>query len=181
MKNLVIILSIVFFSLNVYAEEKTSKDVNAPVKMGTFGDWHLLCEKLQESVDSKKSKSANRVCYLQQVINSSAGGDNSTTAAIYRFYYNDKKFNISFILPLGIDLLSGSAVIADKKLLCEGKFIRCTAAGCISFAETDKNSISSILNSKEVYATYASLQKQYTLPFSTKGLSGGLEKLSKLR
>lgn len=183
MRNLVIILSIVFFSLNVYAKEETSKDINAPVKMGAFGDWYLLCEKVQEPVDSKKSKSANRVCYLQQVINSSADGDknNSTTAAIYRFYYNDKKFNISFILPLGIDLLSGSAVIADKKLLCEGKFIRCTAAGCISFAEADKNSISSILNSKEVYATYALLQKQYTLPFSTKGLSGGLEKLSKLR
>lgn len=185
MKHLIILCSIIFFSLNSYAKGKPSKTVsdNTPTSIGTFGDWNLFCEKVQGPADPKKSKSANssKVCYLQQVINSSDDGDKnkSTTAAIYRFYYNDKKFNISLILPLGVDLLSGTAVIADKKLLCEGKFIRCMATGCISSSESNKDSISTILKSKEAHVTYAVFQKQYTMPFSPKGLKDGLEKLSK--
>ncbi|MDX1924338.1 MAG: invasion associated locus B family protein [Rickettsiaceae bacterium] len=128
-----------------------------------FGDWKVVCSK---SKDGKKNK-----CVAEQGLTTKKD-DKDVLVASYRLEMNDKReMKLIEILPLGAYLESGTAIVADGRMVSPGKFISCLGDGCIALAEMTEGDLEILLSSKNTaIGVLSSEGAQNNLPFSTNGL-----------
>ncbi|WP_425363993.1 invasion associated locus B family protein [Candidatus Tisiphia endosymbiont of Hybos culiciformis] len=148
--------------------------VDAAVKEGrTFSDWVVKCT---TSADKK------RVCFLQQVINSTKD-DKQQMLAMYQVGYfgsgKERSLKMIQIIPTDVSVVPGTSIISSKKLAAPGKYINCTKDSCQAIADISDNDLKTILSSdgNPVVGFMNSAGQQVNLPFSTKGLEEGLKAL----
>lgn len=142
--------------------------VEAAVKDGQkFDDWSVACTK-----DGKK-----QTCFLSQVLSSK--DDPQQRIAEFRVgYFGDKVLKMIQILPFGVNLQSGTSIIAGEKLIAPGKFTTCQQFGCIAVTDLSQESIDLILSSATNYVGMISAEgKQMNIVMSNKGLKEGIEAL----
>lgn len=146
-----------------------SNIVKASVKEGKkFGDWTVSCLK----DNNKKPR-----CFLVQQVTITKDDKMQSVAAYQIGYFGkDKKLSMTQILPLGPNLLLGTAIISSDQLIAPGKFTTCTAEGCYALAEISNQDLDNILSaSNRLLVGFISAEgKQINLPISINGLKEGL-------
>lgn len=149
---------------NIFASANTQKEEKK------FGDWKVICSK---NKDGKKEK-----CYAENIVTTKKD-DKEVIIATYKIETNtNKDFKLIQILPLGTNLQSGTAVIADSRMVAPGKFVYCLNEGCIALAEMQKADLDIILASNSAAVGILSAEGgQANIPFSSTGLKDAIEEL----
>jgi invasion protein IalB len=146
--------------------------VQAALKEGQkFDDWTVTCTK-----DEKKKQT----CLLTQQIPVTTKDDKTQIIAVYQIGYfgKDKTLKMIQIVPLGINLQTGTSIISGDKLIAPGKFVVCTAMGCQALADISDDDLNIILsNTQNFLGLMGSDGKQANISISNKGLKEGLEAL----
>jgi len=135
-----------------------------------FGDWKVSCV---------KNENKNNLCFLTQQATTTKD-DKLQILAVYQVGYFGKDNVLKFIqiVPLGVNLQSGTSIISGEKLLAPSKFTICTAAGCEAIGIITNDDFQTIIsNNNNFLAMMGSDNKQINLPISSKGLKEGLEAL----
>jgi invasion protein IalB len=144
----------------------------AAVKEGArFEDWVVVCEKNE----ANKDKNSN-LCYLSQ----SLSKDDKKIAEFKVGYFGpEKKLQMLQVLPLGVNVAAGSAIVVDKEVIAPGKFVACYNYGCLAIADLKEADLKKLYSPSDSYIGIfiAEANKQVNLKFSTKGLKKGIEAL----
>lgn len=161
-----------------------SNDANTAAA-NTFRDWVKSCV---------KDGSGTEVCYLSQKVmaqkndakkdekgkkaDDKKAAAQMDTIAVYQIGYigAEKKLRMVQILPLGVNLPSGTSIVSNKKLMAPGKYSVCINTGCQAIAEISETEIAEILASSDNRVAFMNAEgKQIDLPISVNGLKEGLE------
>ena len=141
----------------------------AGVKEGQkFEDWTVNCFK-----DDKDKKT----CHLVQSLTANKDNKSAIVAAYQIGYYGDKKeLKIIEVLPLGINVTSGTSLISSGKLVVPGKFTVCSTVGCNAVGSISEENLNELYSSQENLIGYINQDgQQVNLPFSVNGLKEGLK------
>ncbi|MDF2965601.1 MAG: hypothetical protein K0Q51_989 [Rickettsiaceae bacterium] len=149
-----------------------NSSIYAAVKDGArFEDWGVVCEK-----DESSSAKNKKVCYLSQSLNKD---DKRVAEFKIGFFGPEKRLQMIQILPLGVNLNAGSAVLVEQEVLASGKFFACYNYGCLSVADLNADVLKKLYSKSESFVgvVIADANKQVNFKFSTKGLKKGIEAL----
>lgn len=167
-----IFVSIGLFTIySIFSLVKALPSVAAIKENQLFEDWKTGSEKLDSQTKA--------TFFIEQHVTKNEEGK-SNSLATYRFYYNkeNKKFKFLTILPLGVLLQPGAALIANEANIDIAKFNICNSAGCFAAMELENKDIDTLINSnKSMVAMFTPEGKQLNLPFSIKGLKEALDSL----
>lgn len=147
---------------------------NAALKDGQqFGDWAASC---------KENKDKKNICHLFQALE--ATDDSKRKIASFKVgYFGSDSLKIIEILPFGVNLQAGSAIISDdqnERLLAKGQFVTCHEYGCVAHAELTEPDLEVILNAKNNHIRIMSMEgKLINIPISNKGLAEAIKSLKK--
>ena len=147
--------------------------VEASIKSGQkFGDWVVSCAK-----DNKQQE----ICLLTQQYSVTKDDKTQVIAVLQLGYFGtDKVLKLFEIVPLGVNLESGTSIISVDKLIAPAKFFVCDAGGCQAKADLSADDIKALTsNSPNSLAMIGGDGKQINIPISNNGLKEGLEALSK--
>ncbi len=142
----------------------------ADKKAKMYGDWKIVCETAK--------KTNKKTCFAEQTVTSKKD-EKDVPVATYQFSYGEKKqLKLFQILPQGLYLQPGTALVVDKELLAPGKFTLCQNNVCLALSDVSSGDISNIYKSENISLAIVSGEgKQISLPFSKKGLKEALSQL----
>jgi invasion protein IalB len=167
-KNIFITLGIALIGAFVVIGRNSS--IYAAVKEGArFEDWIVVCEK-HEKNEGKTSK----LCYLSQALTK----DEKKVAEFKIGYFGpEKNLQMIQILPLGVNVGAGSALVVDKEIIAPGKFLACYSYGCLALVDLKDTDLKRLYGKEETFigVVIADANKQVNFKFSTKGLKKGIE------
>ena len=166
-KTLFILFGLVIIVAGIFLSRSNS--VAGVTNGQKFEDWIVNC--------SEDGKDKKKTCYLVQSLNANKDDKSALVAAYQIGYYGEKKeLKIVQILPLEINVASGTSLISSGKLLIPGKFTVCTSAGCNAVGEISQQNLDALFASQENLIGYINSEgKQVNLPFSANGLKEGLK------
>lgn len=158
----------------------SNKGANTAATNNTFRDWVKSCA---------KDNNGAEVCYLSQKVmaqkdqkgkkaDDKKAATQVDTIAVYQIGYigAEKKLRMVQILPLGVNLPSGTSIVSNKKLMAPGKYSVCINTGCQAIAEISETEIAEILAASDNRVAFMNAEgKQIDLPISVNGLKEGLE------
>lgn len=173
-KGLFIIAGLAVIAIAVFIGK--SNNVHATKKEGTkFDDWVVACSPKDEKTNTPE------LCLLTQQINLNQD-DKTQVLAVYKVGYfgENKELKIIQMLPLGVSLVAGTSIVAEKELIISGKYTVCNQVGCQAVADISPEDLKKFVDNKETSVAFVNASGEVTsLPISSKGLEKGLDFLKK--
>lgn len=140
-----------------------------------FGDWIVRCE--------RPVGAANEQCILFQVVNRRDQQTNQTQRVLLTnigYVGPEKQPIISFAMPLGLYLPAGVKIQVDKQTPIEATVETCIQTGCRATLSLSAAAVGQLKRGNAATFTIQNLRRQnITLPISLKGITAGLDALSK--
>lgn len=143
----------------------------ATKKPTVYGDWTLVC------AENKETKKQQCEIAQTQTMKNKEGKQGGRLLRLAIAKHKKDTYFIHALLPLGISLPSGAAIVVDENKQQNMVLQRCTNNGCEATMIADKNFISEMKKGKQVKIGFKVMGKTMVIPASLKGISKALRKL----